>query len=67
MAEDRQRVTVRLNSGDYQGYVNGKVATREGKDFGRRYEIVLTNHPSLEKVTVKRNQFWPIEEPRSGQ
>ena len=51
------RVTVRLNSGNYQGIVNGKVASRDGKEFGRKYEVELLDHPKLKRVNVDRNQF----------
>lgn len=60
--DGRQKVIAHLNSGDFQGFVNGKVASREGKDFGRRYEIELVDHPTLKKITLQRNQFDPIGE-----
>lgn len=63
---DHPRVTVHLNSGDYQGIVNGKVASRDGKEFGRKYEIELLNHPNLKKVYVDRNQF-SINEDQEGE
>jgi hypothetical protein len=62
--DDRQRVLVTLNSGAYQGYLNGKVASREGKGFGRRYDIELIDHPTLKTITVQRNQFQPVGNPQ---
>jgi hypothetical protein len=59
MEDDRQRVIAHLNSGDYHGLINGKVASREGKDFGRMYEVELLDHKDLKKVHLKRNQFEP--------
>jgi hypothetical protein len=67
VGDDRQRVVVHLNSGDYQGYLNGRVASREGKEFGRRYEVELIDHPTLKKITVQRNQFRPINNPEEAE
>jgi len=53
-------VVVTLNSGDYRGILRGKVAIREGKEFGRLWEIELLDHPKLKTVHVKRNQWKAI-------
>lgn len=50
-------VIVRLNSGDYEGKVNGKVSAFLQGDRSAMYEVQLLNHPTLKKVTVKRNQI----------
>jgi hypothetical protein len=54
---EHPKVLVRLNSGDYEGRINGKVSANVQGDRSAMYEIELLNHPTLKKVTVKRNQI----------